>query len=101
MSARRRRLNLARLPDYSGLFRKALADVEREDRARAEIADFLLKPQECTLCRQLTHSTATRITGYENGVTRLEIMHLCRTCRESGGVEKLEAALEDPEPFQS
>jgi hypothetical protein len=80
--------------DHGQRFQSALQAVEREDRSKEEVLEWMVAEQPCTLCGNSTGSLAIRLTHRVDGSVRMEAMHLCRKCRAAGGVEKLDAILD-------
>ena len=97
--SRSRRLFRARRPkppaDHGQRFRAALQAVEREDRSKEEVLEWMVADKPCTLCGNSTGSLAIRLTHRVDGSVRMEAMHLCRSCREEGGVERLDQILDE------
>jgi hypothetical protein len=83
----RARRAAAKPVNHAARFEAALGLVELEDFVRADVLP-------CVLCASPTSSWAARLSHRADGSARLELMHLCRPCREAGGVEKLDVILD-------
>jgi hypothetical protein len=83
----RARRAAAKPVDNVARFEAALGLVELEDFVRADVLP-------CVLCTSPTSSWAARLSHRADGSARLELMHLCKSCRSVGGVEKLDEILD-------
>lgn len=72
--------------DHGQRFKAALGAVEVED--------FIVGPEACSLCGELTSGRAVRMQRLADGKVEMVLLYLCGGCQRDDGVAKLDKLLD-------